>query len=367
MSFSFDVKGCGTKVLAETGLLRVIGSQIGQSLQLAQGAKVVLVTDSNVNSLFAEPALESLKSAGINAYRVVIAPGEESKSLKTLSGIFEYFAENGINRESVVLALGGGVVSDLAGFAAATWMRGVRFVICPTTMESVLDACLGGKTAINLPSGKNLIGAFHQPSLICVDPLCLETLNPRDIRAGLAESMKHALLDSDEFLSWHEENVDPILQLDPATIMELIYRNLKFKASVVSEDLDDRSDHRAILNLGHTIGHAIESCCGYAYRHGECVGFGLLVECAIAERECGLDPAVGQRLRRLIQRLGLPERVASPIDLEQVLAAMQKDKKNSGGSIRFVLLRAIGQPVLWSSDSETKVRKALDGIHSIAS
>ena len=316
------------------------------SIQVAES--VVLVSDRAVAPLHATAALLSLQKAGIEAVMYIIEPGETSKSLASAEGMYRFLSERRFPRDGMIVALGGGVVSDLAGFVAATWMRGVRWAICPTTLEAMIDASIGGKTAINIPGGKNLVGAFHPPELVLIDPTCLRTLPEREFRAGLAESVKHALLGGEEFFAWHEKNADAIVTRDPDTLSELIERNVRFKVSVVASDPRERTGARMILNLGHTTGHAIEEACGYSLRHGECVALGLIAACELSTQICGLDRSQADRVSALLARFGLPTRMGVELTLSSLTEAVGRDKKVRSGEVQWVLLRSIGTPAIQS-------------------
>ena len=345
------------RVVIERGVLASVGSILEP---LAGGRDAILVTDETVRDLYADIVIDSLAGAGFVVTLHVIAPGEQSKSLTTAEGLYEVMAQRQLGRDATVVALGGGVVSDLAGFVAATWMRGVALAVCPTTLEADVDACLGGKTALNIDAGKNLVGAFHHPRLVAVDPLCLESLPPRDVRAGLAESIKHALISDARFLHWHESNADALLALEPAAIMELIQRNLAIKSAIVEADPTEREGTRLLLNFGHTIGHAIESLVGYSLRHGECVSIGIAAACRISQRLGMLDESGVQRVERLLQRFGLPVSLAATEELrrlvpasaikilcaDSIVAQMERDKKVLAGRARFVLLSDVGRAVV---------------------
>jgi len=327
----------------------------------------LLVTDDRVGPLYGSHLLESLQKCGFRAAVHRIPEGESSKSWVMADTLYRRLAEERCNRNDVLVALGGGVVSDLTGFVAATWMRGVRFAICPTTLEAAIDAAIGGKTAINLPSGKNLVGAFHLPSLVVIDPTCLRSLPDRDWKAGLAESVKHALIDSEEFLRWHEDNAERILHREEACVAELIRRNVGIKCDFVSSDPFDSGGRRIMLNFGHTIGHAIETACRHELRHGGCVALGIAAELRLS-REMGLvDEAVVSRVTSLLNRFGLltGSIVSEVIDgfrqrkldwSEALRAALCLDKKTVGGVHRFVLLEGIGRPVVRSDVPDELVR-----------
>lgn len=334
-----------------------------QSIPESASLRVVLISDTIVWPLYGERTKQALRRGGVDAaWERVISAGEASKSWAVAGELFGFLAEQHVGRDAVIIALGGGVVTDLAGFVAATWKRGVRLVLCPTTLEADIDASIGGKNAINIPGGKNLVGAFHQPLLVVIDPVCLTTLPRRDLCAAMAESIKHALISSVDFLDWHEANVDPILALDPPVTMKLIEENIRIKADIVSRDTTEQTGVRALLNLGHTIGHAIEECCGFTLRHGECVSLGLVAACRLSHRLGLLDSASVERVERLLVRFRLPTRLEDPIDPDRILAAMRNDKKARGGVPQFVLLEGIGRPVLRGDIPETAIRETVQSL-----
>jgi 3-dehydroquinate synthase len=338
----------------------------------ASPVSIAIVTDETVAAHYLERVLRGLgeKSSTIPVLR--IPAGERSKSPEQLSAVHEFLVAHRIGRDGLILALGGGVVSDLAGFAAATWMRGIDWVAVPTTLEAQIDASIGGKTAINIPGGKNLIGAFHLPRAVLIDPLCLRTLDPRDVRAGLAESVKHALITSGEFFSWHEQNADAILALDDAVLSELIERNVRIKADVVQRDPFERTGGRMTLNFGHTMGHAIEECCGYALRHGECVALGMLAACRISNAMTLLDQGVVDRVKTLLERFGLPTSLAhsvgsmtrrnGAIAFEDISNVITHDKKARGQQVQWVLLQSMGKTRITTDVDEVFVRRGFDSL-----
>lgn len=333
-----------------------VGTHITHLLWDVTGASIdraAAFIDQTVADLHAE------RLKAFHLHRVTtIAPGEASKSLQMAADLYERLAAWKIERGDVLLAIGGGVVTDLVGFVAATWMRGISYVSIPTTLEAAIDASVGGKTAVNHPAGKNLIGAFHHPSAVLIDTAFLDTLTERDLVAGLAESAKHAVLSTPAFVEWHETHVELIRDRDAATLAELIARNVQFKADIVMDD--EREKHRrAILNYGHTLGHAFEHLLNYDLRHGECVSLGIVVENEIAVRARILDADTAARIRGLLTQLGLPTRLPCPLETDAVLELCRADKKVRGGKIRLALLREIGDPVLIDNISDTCIADAL--------
>jgi len=301
---------------------------------------LLVVTNTTVAPLYL-PAL----SASLGARRVVevvLPDGEAHKTLANAARVLDVLVANRYARDCAVLALGGGVVGDLAGFVAACYQRGVAFVQVPTTLLAQVDSAVGGKTAVNHPGGKNLIGAFHQPVLVVIDTQTLGTLPPRELRAGLAEVIKYGLICDAQLFGWLEVHLDALLAGDAGALAHIIRRSCEIKAAVVGRDEREQGE-RALLNLGHTFGHAIESATAYiAYLHGEAVGAGLVMAAAMS-RECGLlSAADSERVRRLIERAGLPTHIAevTPVD---ALAHMRIDKKVLAGQLRLVLLRRIGE------------------------
>ncbi len=362
--FRLNFDAATTVVAVRLNVLREVGALLRALESNEPPVEAVLVTDRTVAEKYGEIVLSSLRQSGFETLEYRIEPGEQSKSLAVAQELYAFLAKHHVGREATIVALGGGVVSDLAGFVAATWMRGVRFAICPTTLEADVDASIGGKTAVNLEFGKNLVGAFHQPILVAVDPVCLQSLSMRDVRAGLGESVKHALIASESFLTWHEENVDSILRLDGDCLNELILRNLRIKGDIVQKDTTDRTGLRALLNFGHTIGHAIESCGGFALRHGECVGLGMIAAGRLSQTLGLLHGSVVLRTVELLARLGLPTKLAQPIEEDAVVDAIRLDKKRRTSGFRFVLLEDVGRPVIRDQVPEECIRSALASLQT---
>jgi 3-dehydroquinate synthase len=283
--------------------------------------------------------------AGKRVASVILPDGEQHKTLATVERVLDAMVERRLNRDACVVALGGGVVGDMAGFAAACYQRGVDYVQVPTTLLAQVDSSVGGKTGVNHPGGKNLVGAFHQPRAVVSDIGTLGTLPPRELRAGLAEVIKVGLVADAGFLAWIEGNLEALLGLDAAALTYAIRRSCEIKAGIVAED-EHEHGRRALLNLGHTFGHAIETAAGYgAWLHGEAVGAGMLMAADLSARLGWLVPADVERVRSLLQRAGLP--VAAPrIGAARGLELMGMDKKVLAGRIRLVLLRRLGEGVV---------------------
>jgi 3-dehydroquinate synthase len=300
---------------------------------------LAVVSNTTVAPLYLDTVLESLEPR--TPVEVILPDGEAHKTLGTVSRILDVMVASRLARDCAVVALGGGVVGDMAGFAAACYQRGVTYVQLPTTLLAQVDSSVGGKTGVNHPGGKNLIGAFHQPCAVMADTRTLSTLPPRELRAGLAEVIKYGLICDPTFFSWLEAHLDALLAGDSAALTHAIRRSCEIKAGIVASDEHEHGD-RALLNLGHTFGHAIESATGYGqWLHGEAVGAGLLMAAAMS-RECRLLPTAElDRIRRLLERSGLPTRIegVSPTD---ALEHMQIDKKVRAGRLRLILMRGIG-------------------------
>lgn len=336
-------------ILIESGARRRLPDLLGTN------ARGVVVTDQAVARLHLPAVLEILPGG---TPVICFPPGERSKSLSQLGAIYDQLAAARVERGDVIIALGGGVVGDLAGFAAATWLRGVRFVQMPTTTEAAIDASVGGKTGINIAAGKNLVGAFHQPIGVIIDTDFLDTLAPRDFVAGLAESVKHAAIQDADFLTFQEEHAEEITQRERETLGRLLARNVEIKVQVVAAD--EREAHqRAMLNHGHTIGHAIEHLMGYELRHGECVALGMIAENALATARGMLSQPDAERIRRLLQRLGLPSKLPRALGTTAILEACRLDKKNRGGAIHFMLLRGVGAVQRVTDVTEGEIAAAL--------
>lgn len=305
---------------------------------------VLIVTNETVGPLYLDKVTELM--AGRKVDQIVLPDGEQYKNLETLNLIFSRLLECGHNRDTTLIALGGGVIGDMTGFAAACYQRGVNFVQVPTTLLAQVDSSVGGKTAVNHPLGKNMIGAFHQPKAVLIDIETLETLPEREYRAGLAEVIKYGLIVDEKFFCWLEEHADDLLQRQEQALLHAIEVSCRLKAKVVSAD-ERESGIRAILNLGHTFGHAIETHQAYGgWLHGEAVATGIVMAARMSQRMGWLSEVGVMRIESLIASLGLPCRAPDNMGPEAYIEHMSVDKKARGGRIRLVLLKAIGQAVV---------------------
>ncbi len=303
------------------------------------GRDVLLVSNTVVAPLYAERVVQALASR--RCVSAILPDGEAHKTLSNVSRVLDVLVANRLGRDATVIALGGGVVGDIAGFAAACYQRGIAYVQAPTTLLAQVDSSVGGKTGVNHPGGKNLIGAFHQPVAVVTDTSTLDTLPPRELRAGLAEIIKYGLIRDATFYDWLEAHLDALLAREPVALAYAIRRSCEIKAEVVGRDEREQGE-RAVLNLGHTFGHALESATEYRrWLHGEAVGAGLLMAASMSQA-CGtMRPEEVERLRALLERTGLPTAVPD-VSSESVLERMKIDKKVKAGRIRLVLLRGIG-------------------------
>lgn len=307
--------------------------------------RVAVVTNTTVAPLYLDRLMHTLTAACVAVHPIVLPDGEAYKNWETLNLIFDALLTWRAERKTTLIALGGGVVGDMTGFAAACYQRGMPFIQIPTTLLSQVDSSVGGKTGINHPLGKNMVGAFYQPRVVLADTDTLRTLPPRELSAGLAEIIKYGLIWDEGFLAWLESHIDKLRALDPDAIAYAIHRSCEIKAQVVGED-EREGGIRAILNLGHTFGHAIETGMGYGnWLHGEAVGAGMVLAAQTSQRLGWIDEADVTRARALIRAAGLPD-VAPDLGLETWLDYMGHDKKVESGKLRFVLLKKLGEAVI---------------------
>lgn len=337
---SVQLKNRSYAIKIAPGLLKQLG---GECARLKLGARCAIITDTNVGKKFAKPAYDSLAKAGFFPALITIPSGETAKSLRTVQNCYDQLAEQRLERKSFIVALGGGVVGDLAGFVAATYLRGIPFVQVPTTLLAQVDSSVGGKTGVNLRAGKNLVGAFYQPRLVLCDLENLKTLPEREFRAGLAEVIKYGIIFDAKLFAQLERDLPKILKRDLKILSQIIARCCEIKAEVVGKD-ENEGGLRAILNFGHTIGHAIENSFGYGkFLHGEAISIGQIVESKLSFALMGLPGRDAGRIRDLIKRAGLPYFIKlNPVQRKKLFAAMKLDKKVSGGEVKFVLARKIG-------------------------
>jgi shikimate kinase / 3-dehydroquinate synthase len=313
--------------------------------------KVAIVTNTTVAPLYLDKVAAPLRAAGRDVLPIILPDGEEYKNWESLNLVFDALLANKCDRKTTLVALGGGVVGDMTGFAAATYMRGVPFVQIPTTLLAQVDSSVGGKTGINHPLGKNMIGAFYQPRAVIADTATLDTLPARELAAGLAEVIKHGAILDAGFFDWIEANVAKLVARDHAALAHAIARSCEIKADVVARD-EREGGLRAVLNFGHTFGHAIEAGMGYgAWLHGEAVGCGMVMAADLSHRLGLIDAAAVARVRALVQAAGLPV-VAPDLGIERWIELMEVDKKNEGGAIKFILLKPLGSPSITNAPRE---------------
>ena len=339
----------GTGLLADPGLI----------LPYLKTTRVAVITNTVVGPLYLAPFVAGLRERGLRVTEIVLPDGEAHKDWPTLNLIFDGLLGERCDRSTTLIALGGGVIGDMVGFAAASYQRGVPFIQVPTTLLSQVDSSVGGKTAINHPLGKNMIGAFYQPRLVLADIATLNTLPDRELKAGLAEVIKYGLIRDLPFLEWIEANLERLLARDADALAEAVERSCRNKAEVVAADETEQGE-RATLNLGHTFGHAIETGLGYGeWLHGEAVAAGAVMAAELSHRLGWITEADVARVRRIHERAGLPVKGA-PLGADRYLELMAHDKKVSDGTLRLVLLKAIGKAVISAEASTAEIRATIE-------
>ena len=350
---SYDIK-------IAPGLIDRFGRECAR-LKLA--ARCAIITDTNVGKRYAKAVFNSLATTGFSPALIIVQPGEGAKDLKMVQACYNQLAVHRLERKSFIVALGGGVVGDLAGFVAATYLRGLPFVQVPTTLLAQVDSSVGGKVGVNLKAGKNLVGAFYQPRLVLCDLNAVKTLPEREFRAGLAEVIKYGIIYDAKLFARLEHNLPKILKRDPKLLAAVVARCCEIKAEVVGRDETD-DGQRAILNFGHTIGHAIENISGYGkFLHGEAIAIGQVAAAKISHKILGLPERDAARIENVFSRAGLPVQTGmKPSKRQKLLAAMRLDKKVSGGEIKFVLAKKIGKVVWNQRVPENVIHDALDEI-----
>jgi 3-dehydroquinate synthase len=331
---------------------------VGDLLELREGARAVVVTNAVVAAHYATPLKKSLRARGVHVDVVLLPDGEAHKNFATLDDLLTRLLDLRVERSTLVIALDGGVIGDIAGFAAAIYQRGIPFIQIPTTLLAQVDSSVGGKTGVNHPRGKNMIGAFWQPQAVVIDTDCLATLPERELRAGIAEVIKYGAIRDIEFFAWIEQNVRALMAKDAAALAHAIRRSCEIKAEIVAAD-ERETGERALLNFGHTFGHAIEAAQGYgAWLHGEAVAAGMVCAARLSERVCGLDCQETRSLAQLIEAAGLPT-IAPDLPGPRWLELMRRDKKVQGGAMRFVLIDRLGHALVRSDVSDADVLDAV--------
>jgi len=339
MLIPVDLGNRSYSIVVEPGALASVGMRLRE---LRVGSRAVLVTDAGILKAHGADLVTGLERAGLSVAVLEVPDGEAAKTLAVAEHCWDRLLALGADRTSTVLALGGGAVGDVAGFVAATYMRGANFVPLPTTVLAQVDASIGGKTAIDHPKAKNLIGAFHQPRLVVVDPSVVLTLPERDFRSGLAEIVKHGVVLDAAYFEDVERSAAALLARDLPTLTRIIGGSCRLKAAVIQRDPEEKGEWRFALNYGHTIGHALEAATRFdTWTHGEAVALGMVAEARLAERRGLADPSTTRRQKTLLRALGLPVEVAT-VDPEAVLAAIAHDKKARDGRVPFVLAPSIG-------------------------
>jgi 3-dehydroquinate synthase len=333
--------------------------QLGERLREFHFSRVALVSNPTVYALYGNTLLDSLRKAGFDAAVVTIPDGEEYKELLWAYHIYGELLKHRLDRSSALIALGGGVIGDITGFAASTYMRGISLVQVPTTLLAQVDSSVGGKTGVNHPEGKNMIGTFHQPRLVWADVDTLRTLPRREFLAGMAEVIKYGVIWDETFFNFLEKNREKILSLDSGAMQFIISRSCEIKAEVVSRD-EREGGLRAILNYGHTIGHALETATGYtAHLHGEAVARGMYCEALLSCLLGLMDMKAAERIGSLIDSYGLPSKMPSGVDEERIISSMKLDKKAVAGELKFVLPQKIGSVVVKGVRDSEKVRESI--------
>ncbi|MBT3205926.1 MAG: 3-dehydroquinate synthase [Gammaproteobacteria bacterium] len=324
-----------------------------------KGSSVVIVSNTTVAPLYLDKVISSLDTIDTRYDTVILEDGEAYKTLDSVNSIIDTLLKKRHDRNTTLIALGGGVVGDITGFAAAIYQRGIHFIQIPTTLLSQVDSSVGGKTGVNHPAGKNMIGAFYQPQCVIIDTSTLSTLTKRDLSGGFAEVIKYGLIHDEKFFDWLEQNIDELMQLDYQLISQAIHVSCQTKADIVAID-ETEQGIRAILNLGHTFGHAIEATMGYGnWLHGEAVATGMVMAADLSERHQWINPEVKLRTINLLKKAGLPVHSPDEMTIEKYMQAMSIDKKVDRGIIKFVLLKQLGEAIVTADYDPKLLEKTL--------
>ncbi len=336
-----------------------MGQRIAQCRE--KGGKACVVTDTNVEPLYGQAVREELEKIFSKVTFFVMEAGEENKQLSTVQALYAHLIQNNFERRDLLVALGGGVVGDLTGFAAATYLRGIDFVQAPTTLLAQVDSSIGGKTGVDFDSYKNMVGAFHQPRLVYMNLHALNTLDDKQFACGMAEILKHGLLRDQAYYQWLKAHAAAIQAKDMDVLREMIFRSCQIKADVVEQDPMEKGP-RALLNLGHTIGHAIEKKMNFQMLHGQCVALGCVAAAFLSWRRGFIEEADLAKIKEMNRLFNLPEQLDGKLSTQELLEATKKDKKMSQGQIRFILLRQIGEAFADFSVTEAEICEAIDSL-----
>lgn len=334
----------------------ILNHQINFLSSLA--SKFVIITDDTIAPLYGEPLYQSLSSSGLEVYLFSIPSGEQHKTRQTKDLLENRLFEKRLGRDTCVLALGGGVVTDIAGFLAATYCRGLPFVMMPTSLLGMVDASIGGKTGINVPYGKNLLGCIYQPKKVVIDPSTLKSLPRKEISNGMVEMIKHGLIADRELFEYLEKHSSKLLNLNSKRIEESIYKSCRIKKGIVEED-EKENGKRRLLNFGHTIGHALEALSNYSLSHGEAVAIGILVESYLSMELGYLNQNSFERIKQIFIQYGLPLELPSRYSVENILNTLSLDKKSLKGKPRFVIINEIGSPLAFESNYCTSINESI--------
>lgn len=345
------------EIVIKSGILERAGAEIAG---VCRGRSGLVVTEAGINELYGRRLMDSLSSAGIRGSVAIIQGGEDHKTLESVIGLYNRLLDLKMDRAGVIITLGGGVTGDLGGFAAATYLRGIDFIQIPTTLLAQVDASIGGKVGIDLPEGKNLIGAFHQPRRVIIDPDITATLPYRELASGLAEIIKHGIIADQELFDFIRFQTDALRRLEKEALEKVIVRSCEIKADIVSGD-ERESGLRAVLNYGHTVGHGIEAASGYSrYTHGEAVSIGMVTAALISETIGLAARGTAKEIVETLEPFGLPVAIDANVDLDKVVIAMRYDKKSVFGKSGFVLPKRIGEVVTTDSVTESEVLQAIN-------